>query len=288
MERQYSESDFQQMTEAENKLIEAGMDFSTPEAATKHANLIGDYLRANPNVPVTVATIINFVNANNTNFVWRTTAQREFDKIVATVGQDKAQQVMGQLLRQGRPGMLANTGDQLFENATLLLAEIGSGREINDTTIAQAAGRINSRPGKPLHYVPMPRQVPQRTVEAMKNDDGTPFISGSDMVKIYGKDGKVVGMRSKNHAEWKSAQRALEEAKNRPSPQSELSQEEQRWREMAANLLNSGYNHSEQKQIKDAYDAAVNQNLSWRKTYEFVNLTVGQLTRRRQGGTLVR
>jgi hypothetical protein len=157
--RRYSQQDLAQLEQAEQQLTAAGMDFTATESAIKNSNLIGDYFEKNRNVAVTVATVIHFVNVNNKDFVWRTPAQREFDNAAATVGKDKAEQITNWLAKQGRPGTLANTGDQFFENAALLLTEIGAGRAVTPETIYQAEGRLNSKPGKTLSYVPMPRRA---------------------------------------------------------------------------------------------------------------------------------
>jgi hypothetical protein len=195
MARLFNDVEQKQIFEAEKGLREAGLDVDF-EYAEKNANLILNHFEQNPRIPVTVESIYKFIEQRKNDFVWRTPAQRDYDKVAAE-NPAAAQQVAEWLVQHGgRPGALIHTGDQGFQNSWNILEEI-RGREINDQTIREAIGRIEAPVSKfatrkrpALHRVPTPRPVDPR----QHQDDGTGFL------------GKNV-----NEPNWKRVQREREE-----------------------------------------------------------------------------
>jgi hypothetical protein len=106
---------------------------------------------------------------------------------IANENMRAAQQLMGWLATQGKPGQLVNApGDERYENLALILTELRNRREdVSPTTIRAAEDRISHRPGRQLHYVPQPRRT-EPVSEAAKNDDGTPFL-GRNLNEQYAK-----------------------------------------------------------------------------------------------------
>jgi len=85
---------------------------------------------------------------------------------------DRANLLANWLATQGKAGQLVNTaGDETYANLRLLLIEL-RGREITRKTISDAEGRIAYKPGRQLHYVPVPKQQDPRQHES----DGEPFL----------------------------------------------------------------------------------------------------------------
>ena len=152
--RQFTEAEFQEIAKAEGGLRHVGFDVDH-EGANHNGNLVLQYFQANPTVPVTVANIYGYIEKNKAQFIWRTQAQMEYDKLERE-NPAAATAVANWLTTQGRvEGQLVNVGDQGFENASLLLVEL-RGRNVNPTTIYQAIGRLNHRVGRNLHFVPKP------------------------------------------------------------------------------------------------------------------------------------
>src|SRR6266853_1248029 len=112
--REFTESEAQQIYEAEKGLRDAGLDVDH-EHAEQNANLILNYFQQNPHVSVTVASIYTFVEVNKTQFKWLSPAQREYDKVAAENPQ-AAQQLADWLAKQGKPGTLVNSGEEFFLN----------------------------------------------------------------------------------------------------------------------------------------------------------------------------
>jgi hypothetical protein len=246
--RQYSEADYQQLTDAETQLKAAGMDFTTVDGVTKNSNLVSDYLQANRNVPVTVSNIILFVNANNTSFVWRTPAQQQFDRVIATEGRDRAQQMLDYLAGQRQ---LVNSGEELHLNAAELLQEL-HGREINKDSIQQAIGRISAptsrfdtRHRNQLHFNPNPRKVNPR-----QHQDDNPNR----------KTGQFIEGANKTPADYaREREEAL--AKNRPSHPESLAKIEARAKTEAESLR--GNTHSQDTQLARVFVSKPNGEIDW-------------------------
>src|SRR5713226_4923640 len=143
MAREFTQSEAQQIYEAEKGLRESGLDVDH-EHANDNANLILQHFQQNPTLPVTVASIYAFVEKNKDKFSWRTPAQREYDKIAA-VNPAAAQQLAAWLDTQGQ---LTKSGDDAYANLALLLNELRNRREdVSSTTIRNAIDRIQNRPG---------------------------------------------------------------------------------------------------------------------------------------------
>src|SRR5260370_5842765 len=201
MNRVFTENEVSEIQVAEAALRDSGLDVDH-EYANHNANIIMDYFEKNPLVPVTVQSIRAIVDLQKTSFVWRTPAQREFDRI-AKENPAAAQQLADWIATtQGKPGRLVNEGDQYFENMSLLLIEL-RGRPVDSQRIFEAAGRISFKPGRQLHYLPEPRKQDPRSHAA--TDDGTGFL-GNHL----------------NEPRWKRIQREREEreardAASRPS-----------------------------------------------------------------------
>jgi hypothetical protein len=156
--RQFTEAEFKEIAKAEDGLRHVGFDVDH-EGANHNANLVLQYFQANPTVPVTVANIYEYIEKNRDQFIWRTQAQMEYDKLERE-NPGAATQLATWLATQGRVGQLVNTGDQALQNASLLLVEL-RGRDVNPTTIFQAIGRLSCRVGRNLHFVPKPsKEVP--------------------------------------------------------------------------------------------------------------------------------
>jgi hypothetical protein len=263
MSRVFTEQEISEIQAAEAGLRDSGLDVDH-EYATHNANLIMEYFEKNPSLPATVQNIYAFIESRKTDFVWRTAAQREYDRI-AKQNPQAAQQLADWLATQGRSGTLVNTGEQGFENAANLLQEL-RGREINPTTIQQAITRIgtptsrfSTRKRPPLHYVPQPRRT-EPVSRAAKEDNGEPFL-GRDLVKQA--DGSY---RSKTPAEQRRDMEAAEKAKSQ-SQTPHLDASERAWKSMADGLLRDG-THSQQARVKAVYDRELYEGSGWRKIYE--------------------
>src|SRR5450631_1301428 len=168
--RQYTEQDIAALTQVETALRDAGMDIDNP----KCIYLISDYLQANPQIPVTYENVIAFVNANNTQFVWLSAAQREYNKVAAE-NPSAAHQFATWFNVQTQ---LVKTGDEGFINSALLLAEL-RGRDAGDRDrIREAIGRIGYRGGRQLTFVPTSQKRDPRSHTA--TDDGKGFLHGAN------------------------------------------------------------------------------------------------------------
>jgi hypothetical protein len=260
MSRVFTEKEISEIQTAEAGLRDSGLDVDH-EYANHNATIIMNYIEKNPRVPVTVQSIYAVVESQKTSFVWRTPAQRQFDK-TARENPQAAQQVTDWLAQHGgRPGGLIHTGDQGFQNSWNILEEI-RGREINDKTIREAIGRIEAPVSKfatrkrpSLHRVPTPRPVDPR-----QHQDDEPFL-GRDLVKQP--DGSY---RSKTVAEQRREMEAAERAKSLPQTPA-LDASEQAWKSMADGLLNDGP-HSQQARVQAVYDREQTKGSSWRRIYE--------------------
>ena len=268
--REFTQSEAQQIYEAEKGLREAGLDVDH-EHAKDNANLILDYFGKNP-IPVTVQSIYTFVEKNKSQFIWRTPAQRDYDKIAAQNPQ-AAENLVAWLNTQGRPGQLASSGDDAYENLTLLLAEISGRREdVSSKTLQDGINRIQNRPGRKLRIVEAPRRT-EPVSRAAKADDGTRFL-GEDLVQNA--DGSF---RSKTPAEQRADREAAENAKQTQTATA-LSASDQQWRSLALDACGYG-THSEQAQIRQVFDQ-YKDTTSWREVYDRVNQTRNTLKRQRE------
>src|SRR6266853_3430246 len=271
MAREFTQSEAQQIYEAEKGLRKTGLDVDH-EHATHNASLILDYFGKNP-IPVTVASIYAFVEKNKDQFIWRTPAQREYDKFAAA-NPVAAQQLVAWLDTQGKSGQLANSGDDAYANLTLLLAEISGRREnVSSKGIQDAINRIQNRPGRKLHYVEAPRRTEPQSRAARVDDSTSANWLGRDMVK------DTAGWRSKTPAEQRADREAAENAKQTQTATA-LSASDQQWRSMALDACNYG-THSQQAQIRQVFNQYQNTS-SWREVYDRVNQTRNTLKRQRE------
>jgi hypothetical protein len=233
--KQLTEKEMSEILQAEVGLRDAGLDVDH-EYSPHNAKLIDDYFTNNPRVPVTVASVYAFIEANKTLFKWRTPAQREHDKISAE-NAAAAKQLSAWLATQGKPGQLVNTGDAAYENLTLLLTVL-RGYEISPARIRDGEDRIAHRPGRKLHYVPQPRRTEPQS-PAAKADDGTPFLG-----------------RNLNEPEWvrrsrERSERDAKEAANQPSSALARSRAAAEAREKAESL--QGSTHAETDQLRKIF-----------------------------------
>lgn len=247
--REFTQEEIQAITESEAVLRDAGFDVDH-EHASANANVILAYFQKNPSVPVTTSAIYALVNANKDRFVWRTPAQREYDKI-ARENPTAAAQLSAWLETQGRPGQLVNDGsDQAFENSSLLLVEL-RGREINSQRIHEATGRIAYKPGRQLHYIPTPRAVDPRS----HADDGGPFL------------GRNVNLTPADH------KRLAREAAEKANPQSTPTKPTgpvDAWEDLCNQLLRFG-SHSAQANMRELLERGIQQRKSFREIYAEMN-----------------
>jgi hypothetical protein len=253
MERRiYSDQDIQQVNQAEKELSAKGLD----EQGQRIGDLIDDFFQTNRGVPVTVPAIFKLIEAQP-GLKWLTPAQLEYNKIAAANPQ-AAQQLVAWLNTQGKAGQLVNSGDDAYENLTLLLTELNGRREeVSATTISNAIDRISNRPGRKLRIVEAPRRTEPNS-RAAKEDDGIGFLH-SDMVK--NPDGS---WRSKNVAEQRRDMEAAAARASQTQTQA-LDASEQSWKNMTDALLNDG-THSQQARVRAVYDRE--QGNGWRQIYE--------------------
>jgi hypothetical protein len=257
MAREFTQSEAQQIYEAEKGLRESGLDVDH-EHAKDNANLILDYFGKNP-IPVTVASIYAFVEKNKNQFVWRTPAQREYDKIAAQNPQ-AAQQLAAWLDTQGKAGQLANQGDDAYANLTLLLTELRNRREnASSKAIQDAINRIQNRPGRKLHYVEAPRRSQPVSVAAKNDDSNSTNWLGRDMIK--NPDGSY---RNKTATEQRQDMEAAEKAKAQTTP---TQHEPDAWEGLCQQLLNYGTHHSQRAAMRETYERGVQRGMSFREIY---------------------
>jgi len=259
--REFTESEAKQIYEAEKGLRESGLDVDH-EHAEPNANLILQHFQQNPQLPVTVASIYAFVEKNKSQFVWLSQAQREWYKI-AQQNPELGNQLAAHLsTRGGRPGQLVNDGDSLFENLTLLFAEINSRREsASPQTIAAADNRIQNRPGRKLHYVEAPRRTEPISRAAREDkSDSTNWLG--DMTQNA--DGS---WRSRTVSEQRQEQEARDAANATPTTR----HEPDAWETLCDGLRNYGSLHSQKAAMQETYDLGVQNGKSWREIYTEMN-----------------
>jgi hypothetical protein len=239
MRREYTVEEMKQLDQAIQNLRQNGFDNVTEEGVQNNADLLDKYFQQNPNVPVTVQNVYQAVEAQKTNFKWLSPAQSEYHRVAAENPAESSTKLTAWFSTQGKPGMLTNTGDEGHENFSILLAEL-RGREVNQTTIQQAIGRIAYNGRRQLHVVPVPHKVDPRSHVA--TDDGSGFLK-QDMVKNA--DGS---WRSKSPAEY-AADRRLAEAQKNPGQADKIIE---RQAQAEAESL-QGNTHSQTDQIRKLF-----------------------------------
>ena len=237
--RPYTTADEEQFNEAKKGLATARLDLYGPDAQ-HNINLIDQLFQKHRNIPITVANIHKAVEDHKNEFVWLTPAQANWFQL-AKDSSDRANQLVAWLATQGkRPGQFVNTGDELFENLSLLFAKL-HGYEINSETIRHAADRVAHTSGPQLHYIPEPRREGPRS-EAAKSDDGTPFLG-----------------RNLNEPEWvrRSRERSEREAKEAASERSGASAQSAAAREAQRQAeLIQGATHAETDQLRKLFSTS--------------------------------
>ena len=238
MRREYTAQEIEQVNVAEQQLRARGLD----EGTQRIVDLLDAYFQSNPSIPVTVATVAKLVEAQQ-GLKWLSAAELEYRRIAAE-NPTAAQQLADWLAKQGKPGTLVNTGDQLFMNMSLLLIEL-RGRPVDSQRIHEAIGRISFKPGRQLHFIPESRKQDPR----QHQDDGTAFL-GKDV----------------NEPHWKRVQREREarDAANQQSGVSAQSVAVREAKQKAEQLR--GNTHSESEQIARLFVATSTNEIDWVQT----------------------
>ena len=235
--REYTAQEIEQVSVAEQQLRARGLD----EGNERVVDVLDGYFQANRAVPVTAEAIVRLVEAQP-GLKWLSPAELEYRRVAAE-NPTAAQQLADWLAKQGKPGTPVNTGDQAFENLTLLLIEL-RGRPVDSQRIHEAIGRISFKPGRQLSFVPMPRQTDPR----QHQDDGSGFL------------GKNV-----NEPHWKRVQREREarDAANQQSGASAQSVAVREAKEKAQSI--QAATHSETDQIRKLF-VTVGTEIDWPAT----------------------
>src|SRR6267378_5416186 len=127
--RIYSSSDGAQMTAAETQLRAKGLG----EQEERLVEIIDNHFQKYRSSPVTADAIVKLIEATP-GLRWLTPAESEYWK-VANQEPDRANVLVAWLNTQGKPGQLANTGDEAFVTLRALLVTL-QGYQIDSTTIA--------------------------------------------------------------------------------------------------------------------------------------------------------
>jgi hypothetical protein len=180
--RPYSQAEEKQFAQAKQELLKNRWDFYTVEGDEHNRKLIDLFFQANRQLPVTVENVFKAVAARQSEFKSLTPAQAEYFKI-ASEDIAKATELEDWLANQGQPAALVNSGEKAFENMSLLLAEL-RGRWVTPETIRQAEGRINFKPGRKLHYVPLSRRVDARQHTVDESQKPGQFIMDANKTKL--------------------------------------------------------------------------------------------------------
>ncbi len=199
--REYTAQELEQTTRAEELLRARGLD----EGQERIVDIIDGYFQTYRSSPVTADAIVKLIEAQP-GLKWQTPAELEYRK-VANQEPDRANVLVAWLNTQGKPGQLANTGDEAFVTLRLLLQTL-RGYQIDSTTIAHALDRISKH--QTLAYVQAPRRTEPVSAKAKADTDysvGKPF-SGGDMIR--NPDGS---WRNKNFHEQRADTEAAERAK---------------------------------------------------------------------------
>jgi len=228
--------------------IEHDITLDGSESAIANANLVRDYFTKTWGEVITPETLERAFSHLRPHLKFKSKAQLEFEKL-ASQEPERARQLDSWLQTQGgKPGRLANSlySDETYENLTLLLTTL-RGYDIAPERIRDAENRVQSKPGRKLHYVPTPRREMGTITEAARNDDGSPFL-GRDLVR--NPDGSY---RSKNVAEQRHDREAAERAKSSQAQTQALDASDQAWKNMVDGLLSDG-THSQQARVRAVYD----------------------------------
>ena len=231
------------------------------QVGIENANHVRDYFLKTWNEVITAETLEKALPQLRPHLKFKSVAQIEFEK-AADQETERAGQLDAYLQAHGgKPGQLVNSlySDETYENLTLLLSTL-RGYEISPPRIRDAENRIQSKPGKKLHYVPAPRRSEPQSAAA-KADDGVGFFAG-DMIKNA--DGS---WRSKSPAEQRREAEAAAKANSSQAQTPALDQSEQAWKNMADGLLHDG-THSQQARVRAVYDNEQAQGSNWRRIYE--------------------
>jgi hypothetical protein len=237
------------------------------ESAIANANLTRDYFTKTWHEVITPETLEKALPQLRSQLKFKSKAQLEFEKL-ARQEPERAGQLDSWLQTQGgKPGQLVNSlySDETYENLTLLLTTL-RGYEITPPRIRDAENRVQSKPGRKLHYVEAPRRtdpVSRLAREDAEYSIGKPF-SDSDLVKTA--DGSL---RSKTPAEQRRDMEAAERAKSSQAQTQVLDPSEQSWKSMADDSLNVSGPHSLRDRVRQIYDREQGQG-SWRRVYEAV------------------
>src|SRR6266480_414593 len=139
--REVTAQDAQQINAAVKQLQGNGFDVWTADGIQHNADLLDEYFQANPGLPVTVANVFKAVEARK-DFKWLPQAQADWYE-TSKQNPELGNQLAAHLATHGQVGRLVNSGDELFQNLTLLFTEINSRREaVSPHTIANAEDRI--------------------------------------------------------------------------------------------------------------------------------------------------
>ncbi len=174
--REYTAQELQAFGAAGKQLSENGFDVWT-DGKEHNMALLNEYFQTNGNVPVTAANIFKAVEARKTEFRWVSPSAVEYYK-EAVKSPDQANKLAAWFAAtQGQPGTLVNAGDGLFTNLAILILEL-RGREINQTTIQQAIGRVAYNGRRQLHVVPTQRSLSPAAQADNPNRKPGVFIDG--------------------------------------------------------------------------------------------------------------
>ncbi len=149
----------------------------TEQGLQRNGDLLHEYFQTNLGVPITVANIFKAIESRKQDYKWFSAAESEYHRVAAE-NPAAATKLSEWFATQGKPGMLVNTGDDGHENFSILLAEL-RGREVNQTTIQQAIGRIAFNGRRQLYVVPTPRAL-SPAAQADPNHKRGVFIEGAN------------------------------------------------------------------------------------------------------------
>jgi len=264
--RIYTAAENQAWEEAKTALKAAGYDFWTKVGTNKNTSLIHNYFNdlKNRAVPVTFASVVNFVNAESKRGVFSTVTPAA--KSFYEIAQDNfgaAQAVSDWLKTQGGVNQLQNTGEELFTNAAALLRQLNGRSDINASTCATAASQLSNKPGNKLVWVPIPKQA---NPYQHKEED----VKGNDRVNWTAADYK------------REAQaRADAEAKGKQiTPEAAVEKADEFYRFMVTeNFLRFG-SHSENFQLNEMFKKLKDKKASWKEIYAELEAEVNHLKRK--------
>src|ERR1700674_4982664 len=251
--REYTAPEIEQVNVAEQQLRARGLD----EQSERIGIILDGYFQTNRSVPVTAEAVVKLVESQP-GLKWLSQANLEYNRVAAENPQAAQQLVDWMAATQGRPGALVNTGDQAYENLTLLLTTL-RGYEVSPPRIRDAENRIANRPGRHLHYVPEPRRTEVKSAVAKADADysvGKPFTS--DLIKNA--DGSY---RSPTFHEQKAAREAVERAKSAETASASAQALVRDAQRLATEI--QGSTHSETDQLRKLF-ATSGTEINWPET----------------------